>query len=80
MANILVIGSMNMDIVTQVDRHPIPGETVQGQGTRFYAGGKGANQAVAAARSGASVNMGGVWATISSAMKSAIDWPKRGSV
>lgn len=59
MANILVVGSMNMDIVTQVDRHPIPGETVQGHGTRFYAGGKGANQAVAAARSGASVNMAG---------------------
>lgn len=59
MANILVVGSMNMDIVTQVERHPVPGETIQGKGSRFYIGGKGANQAVAAARSGASVAMAG---------------------
>ncbi|QHW33895.1 ribokinase [Paenibacillus rhizovicinus] len=59
MANILVVGSMNMDIVTQVDRHPIPGETIQGNATNFYIGGKGANQAVAASRSGALVAMAG---------------------
>jgi len=59
MANILVVGSMNMDIVTQVERHPVPGETVQGHATRFYVGGKGANQAVAASRSGASVTLAG---------------------
>ncbi|WP_020618121.1 ribokinase [Paenibacillus daejeonensis] len=59
MANILVVGSMNMDIVTQVAHHPLPGETVQGLGTAFHAGGKGANQAVAAARSGAAVAMAG---------------------
>ncbi|MFE0559127.1 MULTISPECIES: ribokinase [Paenibacillus] len=59
MAKILVVGSMNMDIVTQVERHPIPGETIQGNETRFFIGGKGANQAVAASRSGASVAMAG---------------------
>ncbi|MFF2889154.1 ribokinase [Paenibacillus sp. NPDC057967] len=59
MARILVVGSMNMDIVTKVERHPIPGETMQGNETRFFIGGKGANQAVAAARSGASVAMAG---------------------
>ncbi|GGG70683.1 ribokinase [Paenibacillus radicis (ex Gao et al. 2016)] len=59
MAKILVVGSMNMDIVTQVERHPVPGETIQGNETRFFIGGKGANQAVAASRSGASVAMAG---------------------
>jgi ribokinase len=59
MAKVLVVGSMNMDIVTQVHRHPIPGETIQGQDTQFFVGGKGANQAVAAARSGAIVTMAG---------------------
>jgi ribokinase len=59
MVNILVVGSMNMDIVTQVERHPIPGETIQGYTTSFYIGGKGANQAVAASRSGAAVAMAG---------------------
>ncbi|REK75568.1 ribokinase [Paenibacillus paeoniae] len=59
MTRILVVGSMNMDIVTGVERHPIPGETIQGNETRFFIGGKGANQAVAASRSGASVAMAG---------------------
>lgn len=59
MPNILVVGSMNMDIVTQVERHPVPGETIQGLETQFYSGGKGANQAVAASRSGAKVTMAG---------------------
>jgi len=59
MAKILVVGSMNMDIVTKVERHPVPGETIHGNKTRFYIGGKGANQAVAASRSGASVAMAG---------------------
>ncbi|MEC0249122.1 ribokinase [Paenibacillus chitinolyticus] len=59
MAKILVVGSMNMDIVTQVERHPVPGETIQGNETRFFIGGKGANQAVAASRSGVSVAMAG---------------------
>ncbi|WP_045518857.1 ribokinase [Neobacillus niacini] len=59
MPNILVVGSMNMDIVTRVNRHPLPGETIHGLNTSFFSGGKGANQAVAAVRSGATVTMVG---------------------
>jgi len=52
---IAVLGSANMDIVTEVNRIPLPGETVQGESVRRYPGGKGANQAVAAARLGGDV-------------------------
>ena len=56
---VLVVGSLNVDLVTQVERHPRPGETVLGDGLRRLAGGKGANQAVAAAAAGAEVAMFG---------------------
>jgi len=52
---IAVFGSANMDVVTEVPRIPRPGETVLGRTVRRYPGGKGANQAVAAARLGGSV-------------------------
>ena len=52
---IVVVGSANTDMVIQVDRIPAPGETVIGQEFVMAAGGKGANQAVAAARLGAEV-------------------------
>lgn len=52
---IAVAGSVNRDIVVVVDRHPIPGETVLGRDHLAVDGGKGANQAVAAARLGADV-------------------------
>ena len=54
---IYVFGSVNVDIVTRVDRLPGAGETVKGQRYVLVAGGKGANQAVAAARAGADVAM-----------------------
>lgn len=54
---ILVVGSINMDIVFQVQDIPRPGETVMAGGTRKSPGGKGANQAVAAAKLGADVVM-----------------------
>ncbi|MCI3927042.1 ribokinase [Paenibacillus sp. TRM 82003] len=57
MTKITVIGSVNMDIVNTVDAYPAPGETVKGTGTTYHPGGKGANQAVAAARAGAEVSM-----------------------
>lgn len=57
---ILVVGSLNMDLVVHVPRIPIAGETLLGTGSlKFVPGGKGANQAVAMARLGASVSMAG---------------------
>lgn len=49
---ILVAGSANLDFVVRADRIPAPGETVLGHSLATYPGGKGANQAVAAARAG----------------------------
>ena len=53
MGRVVVLGSLNVDLVTRVERHPLPGETVLGRGLDRLAGGKGANQAVAAAAAGA---------------------------
>ncbi len=53
--HILVVGSSNTDMVVKTDRLPLPGETVLGQKFIMAAGGKGANQAVAARRLGARV-------------------------
>lgn len=55
--NILVIGSSNTDLIIQVARIPKPGETVLGGTFTRAAGGKGANQAVAAARAGGDVTL-----------------------
>lgn len=52
-----VVGSINLDLVAQADRLPRPGETVSGARFSRVPGGKGANQAVAAARLGAEVAM-----------------------
>jgi ribokinase len=53
--DVAVVGSVNLDLVATTHRLPGPGETVAGTGYAEHAGGKGLNQAVAAARSGASV-------------------------
>lgn len=52
---IIVFGSINIDLVTPVERLPGPGETVLGPGYTLHPGGKGANQALAARRAGAKV-------------------------
>jgi len=57
MSDILVIGSLNADLVLRAPRFPLPGETIQGEDLVIIPGGKGANQAVAAARLGAKVSM-----------------------
>ena len=57
MGRVVVVGSFNVDLVTHVRRHPGPGDTVQGTGLERLAGGKGANQAVAACAAGAAVVM-----------------------
>jgi ribokinase len=56
---VTVLGSLNMDISVTVPRLPGPGATVLGDAARFTPGGKGANQAVAAARLGADVRIAG---------------------
>jgi ribokinase len=54
---IVVVGSLNMDLVVQIPQIPKPGETLLGGVFKTFPGGKGANQAVAAARLGAQVTM-----------------------
>jgi ribokinase len=56
-ARIAVVGSLNMDLVIRSPRIPLPGETIIGGDFQTIPGGKGANQAVAAARLGAEVSM-----------------------
>ncbi|MBK7455723.1 MAG: ribokinase [Anaerolineales bacterium] len=56
---IVVVGSLNMDLVVRMPQIPRPGETLLGGVFKTFPGGKGANQAVAAARLGASVMMVG---------------------
>lgn len=58
-AAVLVLGSINVDSTSYVERFPTPGETVTGTGFRMALGGKGANQAVAAHRAGAAVQLVG---------------------
>jgi len=59
MTRIVVVGSINMDLVTQAPRFVGPGETILGESFLTVPGGKGANQAVAAARLGAEVALVG---------------------
>ncbi len=56
---ITIFGSINMDLIATTDRLPKPGETVAGNGFSTAAGGKGANQALAARRAGATVRLSG---------------------
>ena len=59
MKKITVIGSMNIDMLVQVDKLPVPGETMQCNAYEILPGGKGMNQAVCAAKLGAAVTMAG---------------------
>ena len=60
MGRVVVLGSLNVDLVATVERHPKPGETVLADGSlQRFAGGKGGNQAVAAAAAGARVSLVG---------------------
>src|SRR5438093_473126 len=56
---IAVVGSLNMDLVTRTARQPQRGETLLGESFALFVGGKGLNQAIAAARLGAAVRMVG---------------------
>lgn len=57
MSSIIVLGSVNLDLVAKVHRLPSPGETVTGADLSRFPGGKGANQALAAKRLGADVRL-----------------------
>jgi ribokinase len=54
---IVIVGSLNVDLVVRTTRFPRPGETLRGEDLETHPGGKGANQAVAAARLGGAVRM-----------------------
>lgn len=60
---VVVVGSVNADLLTTVDQHPRPGETVLGRTLAVLPGGKGANQAVAAAQLGATTTLVGAVGT-----------------
>src|SRR2546430_7943498 len=60
---VIVFGSINLDLVTRVARFPAPGETIGAESFATHPGGKGANQALAAARAGASVRLYGAVGT-----------------
>ena len=60
---VVVVGSVNADLLTTVDQHPRPGETVLGRTLDVLPGGKGANQAVAAAQLGAQTTLVGAVGT-----------------
>jgi ribokinase len=57
MGRVFVAGSINMDVVATAERHPRIGETVAGNAVLYFPGGKGANQAVAAAKLGAATTL-----------------------
>lgn len=57
MSDVVVLGSLNMDLVVRTAHIPLPGETIHGSDFNTIPGGKGANQAAAAARMGVSVEM-----------------------
>jgi len=59
LVKVVVVGSVNMDLIVRVSRLPRLGETMSGEGFSMGGGGKGANQAVACARLGARVTMAG---------------------
>lgn len=59
MGKIGVVGSINMDMTVKAERIPLKGETLKGDDLKYIPGGKGANQAVAAAKLGAEVEMFG---------------------
>jgi ribokinase len=60
---VVVFGSINLDLVTRVVRFPAPGETIAAESFATYPGGKGANQALAAARAGAATRLHGAVGT-----------------
>ena len=71
MPRVIVLGSINRDLVFAVPHHVRPGETLAANGMAEFPGGKGANQAVAACRAGTAT--AGFWAARSTRAR----WPGR---
>ncbi|MCD2189295.1 ribokinase [Actinomycetospora soli] len=63
MTSVTVVGSVNLDLVARLERLPSPGETLTSRGVTRHPGGKGANQALACARLGATVRLVGAVGT-----------------
>lgn len=80
MGKIVVIGSSNTDLVIRTPRIPSPGETLIGSDFMINAGGKGANQAVAAAVWEAMSVLSPAWVTISSVRKPYGIMPTKASI
>ena len=59
MTDVYVVGALHLDVIVSAERLPKPDETLMGEGVAYRFGGKGGNQALAAARMGASVAMAG---------------------
>ena len=59
LVSVLVVGSLNCDLVVRAARRPASGETLTGESFQVFVGGKGNNQAIAASRAGATVSMVG---------------------
>lgn len=78
MGRIVVIGSYNRDTVLRVTRFPQPGETLAAAGMERFHGGKGSNQAVAAARAGAAVAMVAAIGTDASGQEALCLWSDEG--
>jgi ribokinase len=76
--HILVVGSSNTDMVVYCDRLPHPGETVLGGQFHMFGGGKGANQAVAAARAGGAITFLGAYGPDTFGMDARIRLMKEG--
>ena len=75
---IVIVGSANMDLVVRVRQLPLPGETLLAQGFETVPGGKGANQAIAAARLGGSVALAGCVGTDAFGQRLHADLEKEG--
>lgn len=69
MSNVIVAGSINMDIVVLTQRHPKIGESIFGSDIQYFPGGKGANQAIASAKLGVKTTMVGMVGNDSSGKK-----------
>ena len=78
-ASVVVVGSMNVDLIASVKRLPGPGETVAAAGLEKRFGGKGANQALAASRHGAQVTLA-AWEMIQTDVTTAITSGVKGSI